>query len=304
MPVKDFSKIKNIITAVSDWLNNLNAEPVSIAELPEDVKIHSGFLESVNHLWEEGFADNIIKLLDNPKHNHKKILITGYSKGAALARSAATLLHSKANIPADKFVIRMFEPPRPGNLEYKKYFEDTFKDAKRFEYQDDIVPHLPPVKAVSDKLRLVPVLGNLLERKYSIEEWNYNSVGTLNFIDWDKKLREVDEDEVFQKRLEKLEKIFIGLTKNDNDKEEDEEEKEEEELSGREKRKQRRGTKKENKKLQKAKRKAIRKKLIYDHIPYGKIYPFFMDGKEWAQKDRIKDENKELEDAIKNIEKK
>ena len=168
--------------AFVDWLNNFLAKPVEIDGIPGE--LHDGFSDSVQRLWDQGFQNEVEKRMAGGK----PLIITGYSKGAALAPIAAAFLKEKKNIEADSMNIYIFEPPRPGNAKFAKYFNNTFPGTVRYEYQDDIVPHVPPIETVSDLLAEIPFLGNILDKFVDIDEWNYKSVGKLKFVNWKNKI--------------------------------------------------------------------------------------------------------------------
>lgn len=169
--------------AVRDWFNNFMAKPVAVAGIPG--MLHEGFSGSVERLWDAKFQDEVEKRLNA---NTKPLLVTGYSKGAALAPIAAAFLKERNALPPDRMAIRIFEPPRPGDVKFAKYVDDTFPGTLAYAYQDDIVPHVPPVRYVSGLLAGIPFLGKILEKYEDIDEWHYKSVGRLRFINWDNEI--------------------------------------------------------------------------------------------------------------------
>jgi Lipase (class 3) len=98
-----------------------------------------------------------------------------------------------------------FAAPRVGDAGFAALFDDKLKSSTwRFEYRDDIVPHLPPHTAAwtffLEGKRLVnfklPIATSQLDTKFTklIEQveklkeegfGNYASAGTLVFINWD-----------------------------------------------------------------------------------------------------------------------
>ncbi|NES64465.1 MAG: lipase family protein [Okeania sp. SIO2D1] len=170
--------------ALVDWINNFMAKPVSEPEIPG--KLHQGFSDSVRRLWNAGFYDEVETRLTGDK----QLYITGYSKGGALAPIAAAFLNKKAGIKASKMNVWFFEPPRCGDTEFQNYFNQTFKTALRYEYQDDIVPHLPPAGESAKILSTIPIIGEILEEYLDLEEWDYKAVGSLMFINWEDEILE------------------------------------------------------------------------------------------------------------------
>ncbi len=168
--------------AFVDWLNNFLAKPVKVDGIPGE--LHKGFSNSVQRLWDAGFPKEVEKRMATGK----PLVVTGYSKGAALAPIAAAFLKERLNLDADRMIIRLFEPPRPGSARFAKYFNKTFRNALRYEYQDDIVPHLPPIETVTNLLTEIPFLSEILDKYTDIDEWNYKSVGKLKFVNWKNKI--------------------------------------------------------------------------------------------------------------------
>ena len=171
--------------ALIDWINNFMAKPVPVEGIPGE--LHQGFSDSLQRLWETGFHEDVTTRLTEDK----TLYITGYSKGGALAPIAAAFLDTRKGINRDQMKVWFFEPPRCGNTAFKNYFNDAFgENAVRYEYQDDIVPHLPPAGESAQILATIPVIGELLQEYLDLEEWDYKAVGNLKFINWDNEIVE------------------------------------------------------------------------------------------------------------------
>lgn len=163
--------------AALDWLNNFKAEPIVAPGFPG--KVHAGFHHSIIDLDKAGFVDDIKTRLTQRK---KQLVVTGYSKGAALAPLASWLLRERG-IGVDE--LHFYEPPRCGDAVFAKAFADAFPSAVRYEYQDDIVPHVPPTASeieVLDKSTLLAAVLKVLYPDYLT--WSYTPVGTLRFANW------------------------------------------------------------------------------------------------------------------------
>lgn len=186
---------------IEDWLNNFIADPVSIPRIPG--MLHDGFSSSVERLWHsdpEGDKNQHRKMSEEVEHRMaggKPLVITGYSKGGALAPIAAAFFHKLVGVDPSRIIVRMFEGARAGDATFKRYFNDTFHDALRYEYQDDIVPHVPPVGLVSHILGAIPYVNKLLDKVEHLDEWNYASVGQLKFVNWGNSIVENDDIKVF-----------------------------------------------------------------------------------------------------------
>ena len=192
-PGNDFFKI------LGDWLNDGEIDLVKGTGLAG--RVHKGFLESLDALWSKIRG---LKLADLPARN-KKLLITGHSKGGALAQLAAYRL-ARQNTAVH--AVYTFAGARAGDQSFAAAFNQLLGNALRFEYRDDLVPHLPPdtgawlkvlkgLRAVQDVFPLeAPHLDTdtciardaeqLFDRleKLASANLSYTSAGTLRFIDW------------------------------------------------------------------------------------------------------------------------
>jgi triacylglycerol lipase len=182
--------------AALDWLNNFKAEPIAAPGFPG--KVHTGFHRSVTNLAAAGFVDDVKARLATSK---KQLVVTGYSKGAALVPLASWLLRNNS-IKVDE--LHFYEPPRCGDAEFARAFDQAFPRAVRFEYQDDIVPHVPPTPDEFELLDKSTLLAAILQAVYpDYLTWNYKPVGTLQFANWDNQFVH-DSKPLEVKRLAKL----------------------------------------------------------------------------------------------------
>lgn len=179
-----------------DWLNDAQLALVKGADLAG--KVHQGFLESLDALWPDILA------LDLGKRG-KKLWVTGHSKGGALVYLAGYRL-ARLGIA---FQAMSFAAARPGDQGFVDAYNALRPDTPRFEYQDDLVPHLPPatgawfdalqgLQALHDRfpleaphLALAPnvasAANDLVKRLGDLRlgHWpGYASAGVLQFIDW------------------------------------------------------------------------------------------------------------------------
>lgn len=182
------------VQSLIDWINNFIATPVRADSVPG--LVHQGFHNSICALWPK-FLPAVKDLVTSGK----PLLVTGHSKGAGLAPIATAMLHAMEGITAE--TVRMFAPPRPGNGDFCDYFNGVTADAVRYENRDDLVPHLPPTSLFIDLLAAIPEIGHLFK---NMESWDYESVGTLKFIDWNGRV--VDDSIGLElKRMEHLVKL-------------------------------------------------------------------------------------------------
>jgi hypothetical protein len=169
---------------IFDWIDNFLAEPVEVEGIPG--KLHQGFSDSIQRLWKKGFPEEVKKRMGDSK----PLIITGYSKSGGLTPIAAAMLNKILKIDASRINIRIFESPRTGDGEFKNFFNSTFDLALRYEYHDDIVPHVPPLqKELSAIIAVLKNRGFDAEKIYpNINEWDYHSVGKLKFVNWKNKI--------------------------------------------------------------------------------------------------------------------
>lgn len=198
------------IAVILDWLNNFAAGAIEAKPFPG--KVHKGFHRSVMDLVEKKFPQEVERRLKNCNYK-KKVYVTGYSKGAALTPLAAWWLLYNDELPfkikADQVYI--FEPPKCGDDDFKEAFEKDFPQTVRYEYKDDIVPHVPPSDMFLDYIKKhAPLFYAGLKLIYPrITKWDYTPVGTLNFADWENKIIH-EAPGLDQQRLESLVKVLTG----------------------------------------------------------------------------------------------
>lgn len=162
------------LTTLLDWLNDLNAEPLAVPGIPG--RVHEGFWKSLDSLW-DGIAAELERQLEaaGPR---TPVYVTGHSKGGSMAHLAAMRLSLSEQIKPKAVV--SFAGARPGNGDFASAY-DAAIDATRYEYQDDIVPHLPPSSVLLDILSAIPLIGKHFK---ALARHGYASVGTLKFINW------------------------------------------------------------------------------------------------------------------------
>jgi Lipase (class 3) len=154
-----------------DWINNLNADPVAGDGLPGAV--HRGFLDSLNSLW-SSVRDEAKRQLA-AAGGGTKLLITGHSKGGGIAPLAAMRFHTEDAVTAK---VITFAAPKSGDEVFAAAYNPTF-DHTRYEYADDIVPHLPPSAPLLELLTSIPFFG---KRLTGLTRFDYERVGSLVYI--------------------------------------------------------------------------------------------------------------------------
>ncbi len=164
-----------LMTSIDDWLHDADAVLVAASGDIRDGQVHQGFKSALDSLWED-IAARLHVL--QPAGSSRPLLVTGHSKGGSVAYLAAMRAqHAGFNVGG----VYTFAAARPGNEDFAAACESQFSELWRFEYQDDIVPHLPP------SIGLWNHFEQYLSKKPSngiLSRQAYASVGTLQFIDW------------------------------------------------------------------------------------------------------------------------
>lgn len=168
--------------SLRDWLNNLEDILVTGEDLPG--RVHQGFLRSIDGLW-PALLDAVIKgLAQNPA---ARLLLTGHSKGGAAAHLAAARFAKSAVVNGSNITVRTFEGAHPGDQTFAEEYSRLVSDAIRYEYQDDLVPHLPPSVMLRHLFKGEELFDSLRAADNAVP---YAPAGRLQFIDWDGKLRD------------------------------------------------------------------------------------------------------------------
>jgi len=158
-----------------DWLKDFDALLVPGPNLPG--LVHQGFLDQFEPIWNDVLALIPLGL---------PLYFTGHSKGGALANLAAArwaTLNPAATAP----IVVTFAAAKPGDGAFEAVYDTIVPHSLRYEYQDDIVPHLPPGVAFYDVFKAVPTISDTLVNLPSARMTGtagYVSVGDLQFIDW------------------------------------------------------------------------------------------------------------------------
>jgi hypothetical protein len=180
---------------VMEWLSDLDAPLVSAANVPGSV--HQGFSHSCNVLWPWVLA----QVRGLPSRT-KPLYLTGHSKGGALANIAAVKFIAAGLTP----FVCTFEGARAGDQAFADGYGKLVNHSTRYEYQDDIVPHLPPDLGFVAAFRNVPDLAHLLSTLVS----TYIPVGELRFVDWEGQIVGESPALESQRHAHMIERITMG----------------------------------------------------------------------------------------------
>jgi hypothetical protein len=183
------------LPSLLDWAQDFEAAPVAVIGMSG--KVHSGFWRGLDTIWDSVLAavKTILATGDKP------VYVTGHSKGGGFAHLAAMRLRAAGIMPAEVYT---YAAPRVGDAEFAAAYDQAIS-AFRYEYRDDIVPHLPPDPTFVAALK--PFLGNRLE---SLPAFGYADVGTLRFIDWDNGVVG-DSNLLRTRRILHLATLIVGL---------------------------------------------------------------------------------------------
>lgn len=181
--------------SVLDWIGDLTDNPIAVPGIPG--KVHEGFWQGLSNLWEP-----MVKEIKQQMTVGGKLLplyITGHSKGGAMSSLAALRLKLQENIVPT--AIYTYAAPHPGDATFANQYNLEIPNHIRYEYGNDIVPHIVPDSAFMDAIAHLPVFSRFFK---GMETWNYAHVGTLQFIQWHKENLVNDSEELKAERLVRL----------------------------------------------------------------------------------------------------
>lgn len=165
---------------VRDWVNDFHAAPITVSGFPGCV--HAGFSGALTALWPDITAELKRQAAGAPAD--RPLLITGHSKGGAMAPLAAWALKAIAGTPPPKVVT--FAAAKPGDATFRAAYESIGIDHTRYEYNIDIVPHLPLSDGgFIDVLHRFPLadLPWFHDLFADLDRFDYRPVGTLRYIE-------------------------------------------------------------------------------------------------------------------------
>jgi hypothetical protein len=178
-----------------DWISDLTDNPIAAPGILG--KVHEGFWQGLSSLWEPMVKE--IKQQMNAGGKALPLYITGHSKGGAMSSLAALRLKVEEDInPA---AVYTYAAAHPGDTTFASQYQLEIPNHIRYEYGNDIVPHIVPDAAFIDAIAHIPELGKFFK---GMETWDYTHVGTLQFIDWNKKAIVGDPPYLQMERLARL----------------------------------------------------------------------------------------------------
>ena len=178
--------------SILDWISDFTDQPIAVPGITG--KVHDGFWQGLSALWVPLLKEIQKQTLASGLPLH----ITGHSKGGALASLAALRLKQETGIVPAVFT---YASPHPGDIEFAKQYDLEIPNHIRYEYGNDIVPHVVPDATFIDAIAHLPDLGKFCK---GMETWNYSGVGTLKFIEWNQKQVAKASSELHIERLVRL----------------------------------------------------------------------------------------------------
>lgn len=130
---------KDVEAIVDDWVNNVQTNMVEWG----GARVHRGFLDSHRALWPHVQAAMSARLT---AHMPRAIVVTGHSKGGAIAPLAAVEIRAKqarGEWPAVPVQVVTFAGPRVGDRAFADHYAALRIPTLRYENRADIVPRLP-----------------------------------------------------------------------------------------------------------------------------------------------------------------
>lgn len=177
---------------LKDWLNDLEFGLVSGDKLPG--RVHHGFLGALDSLWAALSVELAKQLAASPV---KRLLVTGHSKGGAMAHLAAARIALCNIVHGSDITVRSFEGAHPGDAAFADAYQRQVGDVLRYEFTDDLVPHLPPSLSLRHLFDGEPLFEPLMASGDAVD---YAPAGKLCFLDWDGKFQD-DSPALRAKRL-------------------------------------------------------------------------------------------------------
>ncbi|MEO0397659.1 MAG: hypothetical protein AAF243_16980 [Cyanobacteria bacterium P01_A01_bin.137] len=176
---------------IQDWQNA--AERHLMLHPSMSGKVHKGFWDSILNLENKGIFDSVVQRLASGK----RLVVTGYSKGGALAPLAVSRLIGGYNVDPSLLRLCFFAAPKCGDEEFVTNINTTVHSIVRYESQYDLIPHFPYDDQFLD---IVAPAFPLIARKLLFARNNpnfiqyipgsaeYQHIGQLKFVDADNQL--------------------------------------------------------------------------------------------------------------------
>ena len=197
---------------LKDWLNN--------TDMGFTDGYHTGFLQSWECIRNSLITGKSKEFLDANLTDNTNFFVTGHSKGGAIAIIAALkLTPSNEYWPWGKVpdMIYTFEAAQPVSVTKAKQYandENILSRIQRLEYKADIVPLLPPGRALHNpQTDTENALANLFNKLNLLDQGAYDSssLGTIFYIDKHNNFIKVTDEnkaEVYKMQREHIQETF------------------------------------------------------------------------------------------------
>lgn len=185
--------------SVRDWIGDFHAAPIRFDGFPGCV--HAGFGVAFHGLW-PGIEPALRALLYSAPKD-QPILVTGHSKGGAMAALAAWKIRQTPDLPPPKVIT--FAGAKPADATFRAAYLAAGIDQVRYEYNIDIVPHLPlSDQGFFDVLKQFPLdaLDWFRDLLVNVERFDYQPVGTLRYIEASGQI--VDDSDQLRRRRDQI----------------------------------------------------------------------------------------------------
>jgi Lipase (class 3) len=181
----DYDTLTWIDKAFTDWSMNLKIDYKQF----HSGRVQGSYLDHLRAAWPE-----IRQLLADHGAKDKRLWITGHSLGGGLAALAGGLAHWENDLEVAG--VSTYGAPLYADEAFARHYPAPLK---RFEYRNDIFPHLPPYPAVVKLLRVLSAdVEEALDRWFgpNFTQMAFSPVGKLQYIDRKgRAMDEKDEDE-------------------------------------------------------------------------------------------------------------
>lgn len=176
-PFRNYPKI----TISSNDIDEVKILKIEIEENKKKIYLHSGFVSLFNIIY-DNLAKELQPIILN-SNKIKRIVFSGHSTGAALARIAYITFILKYPDKFPIFFVFSYASPKIGNKVFEKFIQQTINDhgLKSFitNVKDDIIPYLPPKQYGFSK----PFTIYTLDNKDIINLDHHSIIYYLNCID-------------------------------------------------------------------------------------------------------------------------
>jgi hypothetical protein len=186
------------IAKLHDWVNDVNARPVAGDGLPG--RVHEGFLGSLDSLWTSIRAETQRQLQNAGPA--ARLLITGHSKGGAMAALAAMRFHTQERVESTVITIAA---AKAGDQAFCEQY-NAVVDHTRYEFGEDVVPHLPPSGHFLGVLSESPFFS---QRTANIASFEYGRAGKLLYITRALEIVPDPDESLLSKRRERILRLVL-----------------------------------------------------------------------------------------------